>query len=47
MISRNTARATAAPPGLTRALVLLMAVSVGLIVGNLYYILPRRGEMAG
>lgn len=38
--------AAAAPAGLTRALVLLMASSVGLIVGNLYYIQPLLGGIA-
>lgn len=34
------------PAGLGRGLVLLMACSVGLIVGNLYYIQPLLGEIA-
>lgn len=35
-----------AAPGISRGLVLLMAVSVGLIVGNLYYIQPLLGDVA-
>ncbi len=42
----STARQITTPVGITRTLVILMAISVGLIVGNLYYIQPLLGEIA-
>lgn len=46
MYSKQAAHSEQAPVGISRSLVLLMAVAVGLIVGNLYYIQPLLGEVA-
>lgn len=42
----HSPRAGREPEGISRSLVALMAVSVGLIVGNLYYIQPLLGDIA-
>lgn len=46
MSAQDSPRVKPAPAGISRALVGLMAVSVGLIVGNLYYIQPLLGDIA-
>lgn len=43
---RHAASPDSTPAGISRGLVRLMAVAVGVIVGNLYYIQPLLGEIA-
>ena len=46
MQQSRSAHRVGAPEGIGRGLVVLMAVSVGMIVGNLYYIQPLLGALA-